>query len=243
MRDTKNPIFSNMDTHATMEATNVATISGIFTKSLTSIIVFIVTLMITMSSPPLMALTNNFFFVIIGTIFIFSMIFKIARDPKTAKSALYIYAVFEGMVLASFILVVNTLTQSNVGLMAGVIVVVIFFTMLFVYASFPNFYDRIAPALSVLMFATFGILMLNLIFSIFGAGIKFGSTLDLIVTLGLAIMASFSYLRDFRSADMIVQNKMPKEYEYVVAFGLLTTTIWLYVEIVRLIAILSRNND
>ncbi len=243
MKNRTNPIISGLSQQSPLEATNTATVAGIFTKSFISVLVFAITMIITMNTPALLMIVNSLPFLIIGYVLVFMMVFRVAKNPLAAKGALYFYSIFQGLVLASTVLFVNYYTQTNVGLMAGAVVVVIFFTMLFVYASFPGFYSKISPFLSMFMIAAFGILMMNLIFSIFGGGIRFGSDLDLFLTIGFALLASFSYLRDFSTIDNVVKGQLPKEYEYVAAFGLLTTTIWLYVEILRLITILIGRRD
>lgn len=243
MKNRANPILTGLSQETVFETRETATVRGVFTKSLLSVLVFVAAMVITMSTPILLRISMSPIFLIVGLIITFSMIFKIAKNPLGAKNALYFYAIFEGMVLASTVLVLNYLTQTNVGLLAGGIVVVIFITMLFVYVSFPNFYDRVSPLLSVFMLVALGLMVLNLFAMIFGQGITFGSGLDLFLTLGFAVLAAFSYLRDFRTIDQVVKGKLPKEYEYVAAFGLLTTTIWLYVEILRLLSILMSRRD
>ncbi len=244
MKSRTNPVLSNINEQTYFEASGeTATVAGIFTKTFLSLVVFVAALILTMNIPVLLIISSSLPFLIIGLIITFVLIFKVAKNPASAKTALYFYAIYEGMILASLVLILNIITGQNVGFIAGGIVVIIFLTMLFVYSAFPTFYDKAAPVVSIVMFAAFGILMFNLIASIFGGGIMFASTFDLGFTILMAGLASFSYLRDFRMIDQVVAGNLPKEYEYVAAFGLLTTTIWLYVEILRLISILASRRD
>jgi uncharacterized YccA/Bax inhibitor family protein len=59
----------------------------------------------------------------------------------------------------------------------------------------------------------------------------------------VVIMASLNLLMDFESIDQGVKNGAPKEMEWYGAFGLTTTLIWLYVEILHLLAKLANNSD
>ena len=55
-------------------------------------------------------------------------------------------------------------------------------------------------------------------------------------------LAAFSLIVDFTSIEKGVQRGVPVKYSWTAAFGLTVTLVWLYVEILRLLAIL-RGND
>ncbi|WP_125610665.1 Bax inhibitor-1/YccA family membrane protein [Specibacter cremeus] len=71
-----------------------------------------------------------------------------------------------------------------------------------------------------------------------GTNIPFGLVLGLLA-IGLA---AFSLIVDFTSVQRGVQAGLPAKYSWTAAFGLTVTLVWLYVEILRLLAIL-RGND
>jgi uncharacterized YccA/Bax inhibitor family protein len=71
-----------------------------------------------------------------------------------------------------------------------------------------------------------------------GTHIPFGFALGLLAV-GLA---AFSLILDFDSIQRGVQNGVPARYSWTAAFGLTVTLVWLYVEILRMLAIL-RGND
>ncbi|MCU6482386.1 Bax inhibitor-1/YccA family protein [Arthrobacter sp. A2-55] len=71
-----------------------------------------------------------------------------------------------------------------------------------------------------------------------GTTIPFGFVLGLLA-IGLA---AFSLIVDFTSIERGVQNGLPAKYSWTAAFGLTVTLVWLYVEILRLLAVL-RGND
>ncbi|QCU78666.1 Bax inhibitor-1/YccA family protein [Citricoccus sp. SGAir0253] len=55
-------------------------------------------------------------------------------------------------------------------------------------------------------------------------------------------LAAFSLVMDFTSITQGVQSGAPQKYSWTAAFGLTVTLVWLYVEILRILAIL-RGND
>lgn len=71
-----------------------------------------------------------------------------------------------------------------------------------------------------------------------GTNIPFGVVIGLLA-IGLA---AFSLIVDFTSIEKGIQNGVPTKYSWTAAFGLTVTLVWLYVEILRLLAIL-RGND
>ncbi|MFC7463320.1 Bax inhibitor-1/YccA family protein [Brachybacterium sp. GCM10030252] len=59
---------------------------------------------------------------------------------------------------------------------------------------------------------------------------------------GLAVvMASYSLVMDFEDVQRATQAGAPRKYAWRCAFGLAVTLVWLYIEILRIIAILRSN--
>lgn len=55
------------------------------------------------------------------------------------------------------------------------------------------------------------------------------------------LLASYSLVMDFEMIQNGVKNRVPEKWAWSAAFGLMVTLIWLYVEILRLLAILRGN--
>ena len=70
----------------------------------------------------------------------------------------------------------------------------------------------------------------------------FGIPLGLIIGLLVVLMASYSLVQDFDLVQQGARNGAPREFGWIGAFGIMVTVVWLYVEILRIIAIL-RGND
>ncbi|WP_435298403.1 Bax inhibitor-1/YccA family protein [Timonella sp. A28] len=65
-----------------------------------------------------------------------------------------------------------------------------------------------------------------------------GGALGIGIGILAVILAAMSLVMDFDAASTGVKNGIPKKYAWSAAFGLMVTLIWLYIELLRLIAIL-----
>ncbi|QEO15224.1 Bax inhibitor-1/YccA family protein [Agromyces intestinalis] len=64
-----------------------------------------------------------------------------------------------------------------------------------------------------------------------------GIPLGLIIGVLVVIMAAYSLVLDFDFIQQGVRNRAPKKYSWTGAFGIMVTVIWLYLEILRMLAI------
>lgn len=79
----------------------------------------------------------------------------------------------------------------------------------------------------------------------FGAySIMLWGWLPLGVVIGLVsvLFAAYALVSDFEFIKNGVDNRVPRKYGWTAAFGLMVTLIWLYVEILRIIAIVRGSN-
>ncbi|KAA9157138.1 Bax inhibitor-1/YccA family membrane protein [Microbacterium lushaniae] len=70
----------------------------------------------------------------------------------------------------------------------------------------------------------------------------FGIPLGVIIGLLVVVMAAYSLVLDFDQIQRGVRAGAPRKYAWVGAFGIMVTVVWLYVEILRILAIL-RGSD
>ena len=84
------------------------------------------------------------------------------------------------------------------------------------------------------------------IFGIFGMLLGFlfiQGGIGLVVSGALVLFGALMLTLDFDRAEMIVEGGADRAYEWTVAVGLMVTIIWIYVELLRFLAILnSRRN-
>jgi uncharacterized YccA/Bax inhibitor family protein len=91
-----------------------------------------------------------------------------------------------------------------------------------------------------LLIGLVGYTFLLFILSLFGVGIWNGyadtGAMGIGFTVLCAGLASLFLLLDFQYIEAGVQNRAPKYMEWVGAWGLMVTLVWLYIELLRLLA-------
>lgn len=180
--------------------------------------------------------------VIGGLILALITIFK----PQWAAWTAPLYALVEGFFLGTISsyynfafakIAPNIITQA-VGLTFGVVI-----------AMYGLYHFRVIKATerfkSVIITATAGIAifyLISIVLGLFGVNIPFiheGSTLGIIFSLVVVGIAALNLILDFDMIEQGAQRAAPKYMEWYGAFGLLVTIVWLYLEILRLLAKLS----
>ena len=114
-----------------------------------------------------------------------------------------------------------------------------------------------ARATKIFMIAMIGYMvfgLINIVLMLFNAPIAggpfgmysevkvLGIPLGVIIGVVVVIMAAYSLVLDFDQIQRGVRNGAARVYGWVGAFGIMVTVVWLYVEILRLLAILRGNN-
>lgn len=173
------------------------------------------------------------------------------REPVPAL--ILAYAGLEGLFLGGLTMLLESMFP-NIALQAVLGTLAVFGVTL---ALFKSGKVRATPkAMKIFMIAIIGYAVFSLVnvgLMIFGVtsdpwGVRGmdipGTNIPFGVVIGiLAIgLAAFSLVIDFTSISVGVKNGAPRRYSWTAAFGLTVTLIWLYVEIIRLLAII-RGND
>jgi hypothetical protein len=117
--------------------------------------------------------------------------------------------------------------------------------MLFAYRSGRI---RVTPKFQRVMFGAMigylGLAVVSIIASFTGTpgGLYGVSGLGLILAAGGVVLASLFIVMDLDQIDRAIKAGVPQVESWRAAFGLMVTLVWLYLEMLRLIAIL-RGND
>lgn len=171
---------------------------------------------------------------IIGFILALIITFKKTLAPYLAP----VYAAVEGVFLGLVSMVYNQFFDGIV-MQAVTITLLIFAAMLLAYRTGLL---RATPMFTkVLMFATLGVgvfYLINWIIILFG-GTSFymgNSWLSIGISAVIAGIAAFNLIMDFTLIDEQSKMGAPKYMEWYSAFGLMVTLVWLYLEILRLLA-------
>ncbi|WP_426571384.1 Bax inhibitor-1/YccA family protein [Aquihabitans sp. McL0605] len=103
-----------------------------------------------------------------------------------------------------------------------------------------------AKLMAIIFGATFGIALLYLVaffFSLFGVDLYFWNNptpVGIGVSVLIVAIACLNLIADFAMIDYGVQQELPATAEWFCAFGLMSTLLWMYIEILRLLAVLRR---
>lgn len=178
----------------------------------------------------------------IGSISAFLMVLLTQFKPHWAPITAPIYAVIEGILLGTITLFAETYVP-GIGTQAIGLTLGILFVMLGLYK-----WGIIKPTeklKSVIIGATFAIFITYLSIMVLRMGgleIPYMHQLGWIgIGFSLVIIgvAALNLILDFDLIDQYSQAGVPKYMEWFAAMGLMVTLVWLYVEILRLLSILS----
>ena len=70
----------------------------------------------------------------------------------------------------------------------------------------------------------------------------FGIPWGVLIGVFVVIMAAYSLVLDFDQIQQGVRNGAPRQFAWLGAFGIMVTVVWLYVEILRILAIVRGSN-
>ncbi len=165
------------------------------------------------------AMIIGFISVIIGT-----------RSVRLAPVFASIYALCEGVVLGVVSALFATLYEGIIptALLTTFLVLII---MLVLYSTkVIKITQKFASVMVIALIAVILMSFLNLI-------LGFSSDLYLVIVVVSALLSAFFLLLDFRSIEYCVESGTDGKYGWVLALGLLVTIVWIYIEMLRLLAI------
>lgn len=238
----ENPIYSRVDYSA--EWTEQATYKGVAAKTM-------LLLIITAISAYSVAINLDSMFdigfavmigaMIISPIIAFVFVILAHKNPELAFIYSILYAIFEGAFLGFISLIVAEVAGTDAVLYAMAGTFGSLFVMLILYVTrilrvgrgFRNF---ILTALGAVGFLA----IIGLLMWIFGGSAYFYSDLYLTISIFSTIISVLFLLYDFNRVESYVSGNAGKEHEWSLSLGLITTIVWIYIEILRLILIFSR---
>lgn len=132
----------------------------------------------------------------------------------------------------------NIVAQAVIGTFAA------FAAVLFLYATrIIKVNGRFKKTMAIAFVAYFGIAIASLVASLFGVGDGWGffgvGGIGILLCVAGVALAAFSLALDFDAIEQGIALGMPEQESWRAAFGLTVTLIWLYLEILRLLAILN----
>ncbi|MFE6935736.1 Bax inhibitor-1/YccA family protein [Streptomyces sp. NPDC057699] len=173
--------------------------------------------------------------------FVFAIIQSFKR--KASPALILAYAAFEGVFLGVISSTVSTyispgtVMQAVMGTMCVFAGVLIAYKMRWIRVT-RRFYGFVmAAAMGFVL-----LMMVNLLFSVFGGGdglgFRSGGLGILFGVVGIILGACFLAL-DFKQVEDGIAYGAPREESWLAAFGLTLTLVWIYLEMLRLLSILN----
>ena len=167
--------------------------------------------------------------------FVLALIIAFTRT----KLLVPVYAVCEGLFLGGISATMEAsypgiVSQAVLGTFAALISMLVLFRTGLIRCT-----DKFRSVIFVATASVAVIYLVDFIGHFFGRAVplintssEFGIAFSVIVVL----IAAFNLIVDFEFIERGAQNFLPKDYEWYGAFGLMVTVVWLYVEILRLLA-------
>jgi uncharacterized YccA/Bax inhibitor family protein len=181
--------------------------------------------------------------VIVGLIVSLIVIFKQSTNP----ALVLLYSVAEGIALGGITAALEASSNkyAGIGFQAVAGTFGVFIGMLVVYKTGAiRVTQRLTKMVIGAAFGVLGLMLVNFMVGFFhpgGIGIRSGGPLAIVFSLVVIGIAAFMLLLDFDQADRAIRSGVPARYSWYIAFGLMTTMVWLYLEILRLLSYLRQN--
>jgi len=173
---------------------------------------------------------------IVGLVIALVITFK----KKVSPALVIAYSAVEGVFLGGISWMFATMFNPGIIMQAIVGTLGVFAAMLVVYKTGAI---RVTPKLTKwIIGAVAGVavmMVVNLIASFFttgGLGLREATPLGIGFSLLCIGIAAFSFLLDFDAADKAIRAGVDAKFSWYIAFGLMVTLVWLYLEILRLLS-------
>lgn len=179
---------------------------------------------------------------------VLGLVISFKKEPSPVL--IMIFAVAEGAMVGGFSSILeaknpNIASQALLGTACVVAVV------LFLYKT--GLVRQSARATKIFMVAMISYFIFSLVnFGLILTGVSddpwglrgsveiFGIPLGLLLGVLAVVMGAYSLIMDFTFIEQGAANRLPEKYGWTASFGLVVTVVWLYVEILRIIAIARR---
>lgn len=161
--------------------------------------------------------------------------FKKEWAPQLAPT----YALLQGLAIGAISAIFHEFALIAAGLTFGVVFIMWFLYKTKILQATRGFIFGVTAATG----AVFLLYMLTWILGMFNISIPYihqGGTIGIIFSLVVVTIAAMNLIIDFHLIEQGAQMRAPKYMEWYSAFGLMVTIIWLYLEILKLLAKLAR---
>lgn len=185
----------------------------------------------------------NIVFLWVGAIGGFIAALVAGFKPHLSKYLAPTYALLEGLCVGT-ISAIYAASFAGIVFNAFISTVGILVVMLFIYKS------RVIEVTQKFRMGVFAatasiglVYLVSMILHMFGIEMPFlheGGTLGIVISIGVIVVATLNLLVDFDNIEKGEMYSAPKYMEWYSAMGLLITLVWLYLELLRLLAKIAR---
>lgn len=173
-----------------------------------------------------------------GLILAIFTIMKPQKAPITAPIYALVEGVFIGAISAMYSSFYSGIVMQAIGITLSIFLIMLLLYKTGIIKATPKFKKGIIIATLGVMF----FYLLNFVARLFGGGVSLFNLgiVGIGISLVIVVIASMNLILDFDMIERNIQKGQPKYIEWFAAFGLMITLVWLYLEILRLLALLSR---
>ncbi|WJY01351.1 Bax inhibitor-1/YccA family protein [Curtobacterium sp. 458] len=188
---------------------------------------------------------------IVGAIVGFVLALVNTFKKKPSPALVLAYAFFEGLFVGGISAYYNSafdgiVTQAVFGTLGVFAVTLLLFTSGKVRATPKATRFFLVAIVGYMAFSLVNLVLMwtgvtNTAFGLLGVTV-FGIPLGVVIGIFVVLMAAYSLILDFDQIKTGVQRGAPRIYAWTAAFGLIVTLVWLYLEILRILAIIASSS-
>ena len=174
----------------------------------------------------------------------------ISFKPQLAQYLAPVYAVLQGLFLGAISAMFNAAfaqTAPGIVMNATLLTIVTALVMLLVYRmNIIKVDGKFAKMMIIAIGAIAFYYFISIILGMFGVNLTMlhdSGPLSIGISIVIVLVAAFSLLMDFNFIEKASAAGAPKYMEWYGAFGLMVTLIWLYLEILKLLAKFAGNKN
>ncbi|MGA9715516.1 MAG: Bax inhibitor-1/YccA family protein [Aeromicrobium sp.] len=153
------------------------------------------------------------------------------------------YAAVEGVFVGAFSKVIASYVGDPTIVFQAVLATMVAFGGTLAAYKFFNIQvtDKFRKVMTIAIFSFVGVMLINMVLSLTGVlesgGLRGFNALGLVVSAIAVVLAVFMLIMDFDMVEKGVAAGIPERESWRAAFGLTVTLVWLYIEILRILAI------
>lgn len=212
----------------------IMTVGGTINKLIVLLLLFLLTAGTSWYFPLLDIMTLQIF-VLVAFILGILTCFKPHLSPYTTP----IYVILEGFAVG-FLSYQLDLEYNGIVLQAALLTMAAFIMMLLIYKSkIIKVDDKVVKWITVVTGSIAIVYIIDLILMLFGLQVPFihsNGWVGILASLVVVGVAAFNFLADFYFIEEAERRQAPKYMEWYLSFGVFVTIVWLYLEILKLLA-------